>query len=817
MSFRSPSSVSLVTERSTVRVVGAVFLLSAAAIADEIFLIRLLSLRFWPHFVPLILSQAMLGFGASGIALHWLKSPISRSPKAVFAWLVLLAAPSFELAYRASLRVPFDPYILLWEPSSWPSFALFFLVLSIPFFLAGAVVGVPLSFRIGDPGWVYGASFAGSAAGALLTIPASSLLRTESLLLVPTVLGLAAALSILTIRKGEGRAIRAVAVLATLGVMVLPPADPALSPFKDLAITQKLPGVREIARVAGPSGDTRVLFAPGLHVAPGLSFRFPGELPPQAALFGDGELRGILPEREKGAPPRYFSWFPQAIPYRLSDRPEVLQLSLHGTEGILAASANGATSVTVVEPSPEPASIVRTLLEEGGGPPGGVRVRIVEEGARSYLSHPGERFDIVELTGISTISYSSVGIHAAGETFLLTREGIDAAFSRIRPGGFLSVSGWLKAPPRESVKILRTLREVMDRRGRGPVRNRILMVRGWGTFTIAARTDVYTRGELEAAERFCAETGFTVVWPPGRSGTDLAEGRVLARAVESALSGPPETDRLFDLRPVTDDSPYFYRFFRLGSIGELRRILGAQWMPFLEWGILFLLISLAVSSVLSAILLLVPALAQRAGTSRVTLPRAGYFSALGLGYMLIELSFLKFGILLAGHPFPAAVAAIGGFTFFSGAGSILSGKIVGSTWGRRMIFPGIACVSVGGFLVLFHAASRLLPLAAAPRLLLFLAALAPSAFLMGIPFPAGLARLGEESAGAIPFAWGINGFCSVAGASLASVGALWLGFRWTLVSGALLYLFAGLWFGRLGIRRQESGEGGAVTASGRSG
>ena len=122
MSFRSPSSVSLVTERSTVRVVGAVFLLSAAAIADEIFLIRLLSLRFWPHFVPLILSQAMLGFGASGIALHWLKSPISRSPKAVFAWLVLLAAPSFELAYRASLRVPFDPYILLWEPSSWPSF-----------------------------------------------------------------------------------------------------------------------------------------------------------------------------------------------------------------------------------------------------------------------------------------------------------------------------------------------------------------------------------------------------------------------------------------------------------------------------------------------------------------------------------------------------------------------------------------------------------------------------------------------------------------------------------------------------------------------
>lgn len=814
MSFRSPLSVSLGTSH---RIGAAVFLLSAAAIADEMFLIRLLSLRFWPHFVPLILSQAMLGFGASGIAIHWLKTPISHSPERVFAWLVLLAAPSFDLAYRVSLRIPFDPYILLWEPASWPSFALFFLALSIPFFLVGGVVGVPLACRIGDPGWVYGASFAGSAAGALLALPASSLLHTEALLLVPTLLGFLGTLFILTIRRGDRRGHRALAALGTLGVMFLPSADPVLSPYKDLAVTEKLPGVRRIARIDGPSGDTRVLFAPGLHVAPGLSFRFPGEIPPQAALFVDGELRGMLPQTDGGPPPRYFPWFPEAMPYRLSDRPEVLQLSLRGSEGILSAAANGAASVTVVEPFPEPAAVVRDLMGLSNGLSGGVRVRILEEGARIYLARAKERFDIVELSGISSISYSSVGIHAAGETFLLTREGIDAAFSRIRPGGFLSVSGWLKAPPRESVRILRTLREVMGRRGRGPASKRILMVRGWGTFTIAARTDVYTRRDLEAAERFCAETGFTIAWPPGRSEADSAEGRALAQAVESALSGGPETDRLFDLRPVTDDSPYFYRYLRVGALGEFRRILGAQWVPFLEWGILFLLISLAVSSAVSALVLLVPALVERSGKSGVTLPRAGYFAALGLGYMLIELSFLKFGILLAGHPFIAAIAAIGGFTFFSGAGSILSGKIAGSAGGRRMIFPGIACFSAGGFLVLFHAASRLLPLAAAPRLLLFLAALAPAAFLMGIPFPAGLTRLAEGSSDAIPFAWGINGFCSVAGASLASVGALWLGFRWTLVFGAFLYLSAGLLFGRLGNRKEGSRGGVGATASGRSG
>ena len=62
----------------------------------------------------------------------------------------------------------------------------------------------------------------------------------------------------------------------------------------------------------------------------------------------------------------------------------------------------------------------------------------------------------------------------------------------------------------------------------------------------------------------------------------------------------------------------------------------------------------------------------------------------------------------------------------------------------------------------------------------FIAALAPSAFLMGIPFPVAISRLAAAGGSAIPFAWAVNGFFSVAGASLASIGALWLGFRWTV-------------------------------------
>lgn len=803
----------MATDRGVV--VPAVFLISAAAIADEIFLIRLLSFRFWPHFVPLIVSQAMLGFGASGIAIHLFRAKAAPFPGAVFAWLVALAAPAFDLAFRASQRVPFDPFVLLWDPSAWPPFALLFVLLSVPFFLVGSAVGVPLSFGLGKPGPVYAASFAGSAAGALIALPALQWLPTESLLRVPTALGAAASLFVL-LRPG-GRPSRArVLVAAGAFVLLFAPA-PALrmSPFKDLAVARNLPGARTLAVRSGLGGDFRALFAPGIHSAPGLSYRFDGDLPPQAAVFADGELRGIVPQGGGEAPPSYLAFFPWSLPYRLAPGASVLQFSLRGTEGILAAAVNGAAAVTVVEPSPELAAIVgEDLRDFGGGMPASLRVAIRVEGARAFLAREEERFDIVELADVSSATFSALGIHAAGETFLLTREGIRAAFSRAAETGLLAVSGWLKSPPRESVKILRTVRGELERRGLAPASERILMIRGWGSFSIVAKRTPFTAGEVGAAARFCRETGFDLVWPPGRGQTaDEPEARALANAVRSALSGPAgEGDKgLFDLRPVTDDSPYFYRFLRPGAIPAFRRALGGQWVPLLEWGILFLLLSLAVSLGAAAAFLFPPLLPGGRRAPEAPIAVTLYFSALGLGYMLVELTFLKLGILLLGNSIAASTAAIGGFALFSGAGSALSARWMEGSRRRRLLFPCVTVFAAAGYLSLAAAAPALLAARPWIRTAWFLAALAPAGFLMGMPFPAGLLRLAQTGARAIPFAWAVNGFFSVAGASLASVGALWGGLRGTALAGALLYLAAAAAYPRLGRR------GGAARDPGRAG
>ena len=784
------------------RVVPAIFLVSAASLANEIFLIRLLSLRFWPHFVPLIISQAMLGFGASGVALHLLRPRIAKKPGPAFAWVVILAAPSFELAFRASQHVPFDPFLLLWDPSSWPAFALFFFLLAIPFFLAGAAVGISLSFPLGRAGVLYAASFGGTAAGAVLALPVFRLVPTELLLRVPLVLGLLASAFVLSFPHRRFRAWRVLCAGLSALLFLVPPVSLLLSPYKDLAITRRLPAVHTLSVRAGMTGDFRALSAPGIHYAPGLSFRFEGEIPPQAALFEDGELRGIVPRGGGKNPPAYLGYLPQALPYRILGRPVVLQFSLRGTEGILMAAGNGASFVTVVEPA---AVYVRMIEHDlsafSGGMPPGLRLEIRKEGGRNFLARAGRKYDIVELSDVSSLTFSSLGIHATGETYLLTRQGIREALARLTDRGVLAVSGWLKSPPRESVKILRTLRAVIEERKAAPVPARFIVVRGWGSFVAVARRDPFTPGELAAAKRFCRETGFIMVWPAAGhpTGSRSLEEAGFREAVHSTLAGPPDGspgEGLFDLRPVTDDSPYFHRFLRLRSLPAFRRLLGDQWFPFLEWGIVFLALSLVVSVMLAAVFLLLPLVFSRSGGGGI--PVVIYFSALGLAYMLIELTFLKIGILLLGDPIRAAAAAIGGFSLFSGMGSAISGKWESPATMRRWVFPGIAALAAAGFLLLFHGAPYLLAMEEGGRDLAFLAALAPVAFLMGMPFPAALSRMTVANSAAIPYAWGVNGFFSVAGASLASVGSLWIGFHATVAVGGILYLLAGTLYLRLG-------------------
>ena len=70
------------------------------------------------------------------------------------------------------------------------------------------------------------------------------------------------------------------------------------------------------------------------------------------------------------------------------------------------------------------------------------------------------------------------------------------------------------------------------------------------------------------------------------------------------------------------------------------------------------------------------------------------------------------------------------------------------------------------------------------------ALIAPLAFLMGMPFPMGLARLSETAPAFVPWAWGINGCASVLSPILATLLSIHWGFDGVIALAVGLYFIA---------------------------
>src|SRR5687767_13769874 len=93
----------------------AIFLLSAAALGYELLLMRLLSIVQWHNFAAMIISTALLGYGASGTFLTFARRRLEKRFAfwfAFFAALFLLTAPA---AYLGGQRLPFNPLELPWD------------------------------------------------------------------------------------------------------------------------------------------------------------------------------------------------------------------------------------------------------------------------------------------------------------------------------------------------------------------------------------------------------------------------------------------------------------------------------------------------------------------------------------------------------------------------------------------------------------------------------------------------------------------------------------------------------------------------------
>jgi hypothetical protein len=778
----------------------SVALVSGAALANEVLLTRYFAVVHWHHFATMMISLALLGLGASGtfvtLARRWLLDRYAHAYVAnLLAFGVLVVVAPIVAQW-----LPFQAEQLLWDPWQPVWLAITYLALALPFFCAGTAIGLALLAWRTRAGQIYAADLIGAGLGSVLVLALLYHLPAELALKILASVGPVAGIVALIELRSRSRLAYLAAGLVLLLLTGLPAESLRALPgeYKALSQALRVPGTRIVATRSSPLGRVDVIESDTvpLRHAPGLSLMAEHEPPAQMGLFIDGDnMDAITATADDTDRLEFLRDSTGALAYRIAPVSSVLVVGAGGGLEVLRARTLGARYIDAVEPNPQVAELMRGEFAQYTGGlfrASGVALRVGE--VRGVLASHGRRYDLIQL---SLAGGAAGGLGGLNEDYVHTTEAFRLYLSRLNPGGYLSITRYVQVPPRDGLKLFATAVAALEAAEVTDPSRRLLMIRSWQTVTLLVKNGEVTREEIARLRLFCDALAFDVAWFPGMPQSLANTYNVLrepwfydgATRLLAADRGQFIARYPFDIRPASDDRPFFRNFFRWSSFLEAWRTRARGGMALLEAGYPVLVATLVQALLAGGLLIAAPlaVLRRRAeapqGAGRVF----AYFALIGLAFLFVEVAFLQKLLRFVYHPTIALAVVLATFLLAASAGSLATSRGWRGAAARHRLALAVAGIVALGTLLAFAfdpllAAFDDWPLA--PKAALAATLIAPLAFLMGMPFPLALREL---DAPLVPWAWGINGCASVASPVLATLLAVDLGF--TAVLGVALVFY----------------------------
>jgi hypothetical protein len=421
---------------------------------------------------------------------------------------------------------------------------------------------------------------------------------------------------------------------------------------------------------------------------------------------------------------------------------------------------------------------------------------------RSFIRGSHDMFDVLQMTLVDTWASTAAGAFALSENNLYTVEAFQEYFQHLRPDGMIAITRWEFKEPREALRVVSVAIAALHRLGvQNPDQN--LMVISEGPLDRGRRALVLAKRSAFNPEERALASQYVQLYPeivaqyfPGELGRNNPFSRLIASNDPVAFASQYK----FNVAPVYDNAPFFFFTLKLGQLLHRSVDQGIDWSVNLGVAVLMIVLLLSLLAVLA--FLIVPLALAPASQHQRFLPLL-YFVAIGLGYILVEITFIQRFVLFLGHPTYALTVVVFLLLLSSGAGSLLSRR-----WLQRLSlvrWPLLAIVILlfAYVLLLPTLLTSLVGLDFSVKLAISAALLAPLGFAMGMPFPAGLLALGAartatssaadlDESSSVEWAWAMNASASVLGSALAMVIAVRFGLNVTLACGALAYCLAAL-------------------------
>jgi len=788
------------------RLFFATLLVSAAAIGYEILLMRVLSIVQWHHFAYMIISLALLGYGASGTFIALLRTQLEQRFEIAFAVSALSFSVAMLVCFIVGQRVPFNALEIIWDWREFVHLSLIYVIFFVPFFFAACCIGLAFTCRRDDISRIYFFDLAGAGLGAVLIIVVLFAVFPQNAILVLVALAVVAS-ALVGLASGARKSL-ATLQLAWLVFIVFGLPEQwltlRLSEYKGLSQAMQVVDARTLSALSSPLGLLTVVDSPTVPFrhAPGLSLGTRHVPPEQLAVFTDGDSISAITRYDGNLDKlAYLDDVTAALPYRLLDSPRVLVLGAGAGTDVLLALRNGTSHVDAVELNPQMTELVReTYADFSGHLYEDPRVSVHTREARGFVMQTDGHYDLIQIGLLDSFGASGAGVQALNESYLYTVEGLQAYVERLEAGGILSITRWLKLPPRDGLKLFATAVEALRRAGVERPDQRLAMIRSWNTSTLLVKNGEFSAADIATIREFARARSLDTAYFPGIAASEANRFNLLEQAslhdgAVAFLGGDAEEffrRYKFHIEPATDDQPYFFHFFKWASFREVIDLRKRGGAGLIEWGYLILVATLAQAVLAGLVLILMPlAHIKRTWPAGTGGPMGSYFFLLGLAFLFVEIAFIQKFILFLSHPLYSVAVVLSGFLVFAGIGSAMSARLT-----RRApvttVTAVIAAITLAYVFLLPVVFQRFIGLADTAKIAMSIVLIAPLAFCMGMPFPLGLKRLADRAPDFIPWAWGINGFASVLSAALATLMAIEFGFSVVLVTALLFYVGAAI-------------------------
>jgi hypothetical protein len=550
----------------------SIALLSAAIISFQLALIQILSNVQWHHFAYMVISMALLGFGAAGTMLTIFRKNLINRADTILPFLMIGAGVAMSLVTDVSQMafLRFDSYLLFSEYSHIGRLLLTYLLYFIPFFIGALAIGVVFIKHVDGIGKIYFANLFGSGVGSMVALLLVWLFLPKQIPALIAILPVIGGLLIVPKNKRFGHIGFAVVAIAIIAWKFLYPPQLILSEYKDLSKTLLLPDAKIILEKTSPYGIVQMVSSPALRYAPGMSLSASKASQIKMAVFINGDWFGAVTDWTKRDTSMILDFTTFALPYVMAKRNSALVLQSGTGIDVAHAVSRNVTNVVAVESNPVILSILKNQFAgETDSLFSQPNVFVHNLEPRTFLSKNNSRFDLIALPIVGTFGGSS-GLDALHEQFILTRQAFSEMWLKLNPGGAVSVTSWMDYPIRNPLKILSTMVEVLKESGIQNPKDHIAAIRSWSTITFVMTRSALQKNEIINIRGFCEQMMFDPVILPQsdveeRTRYNQFQDDRFFDYVDKIFSSGKEAfyaDYDFNIKPATDDKPYFSQYIK---------------------------------------------------------------------------------------------------------------------------------------------------------------------------------------------------------------------------------------------------------------